>query len=67
MARYAVRYSETLSETYVIEADSFEKAKDKLYEAIMESKVSEPMLFDHCDYEDVTSQFNNIENAHIDA
>lgn len=35
MAKYAIRYSETYANTYVVEADSYAKAVDKLKEDII--------------------------------
>lgn len=44
MALFVIKYEETYSDKYVIEADSLEEAKEKLREAIMNGEADGPEI-----------------------
>ena len=45
MARFAIDYRESFSRTYVVEAESYDEAQEKLANAIMNGEVEAP---DNC-------------------
>lgn len=42
MSVFEIRYNETYSKSYNVKADSFEQAKDKLYNALLNGDVDGP-------------------------
>ena len=57
MARYAIRYSETYSDTYIVEADSYTEAKEKVYDAICDNDVIGPEYCTECHFMDVSESY----------
>ena len=70
MARFAIRYKETYARTYYVEADTYEDACEKIWEAIHESKVKAPDVCIGGNFEDETNyhsvcDLNNDNNLDI--
>ena len=56
MKEFSIRYTETYSDVYNIEADTYEEACEKLKEMIIEDKLDGPMQCCDSSYEDVTEE-----------
>lgn len=54
MARFAIKYKETYARTYYVEADTYEDACEKTWEAIHEGKVKAPDICIGGNFEDET-------------
>lgn len=51
MAKFAVSYMEVYRNTYIVEAENYEEAEEKLREAAEECELAEAEDFDHWDIE----------------
>ena len=51
MAKFAVSYVEVYRNTYIVEAENYEEAEEKLREAAEECELAEAEDFDHWDTE----------------
>ena len=56
MKEFTIEYTETYSDIYHIEADTYEEACEKLKEMIMEDKLDGPMQCCDSSYKDVTEE-----------
>ena len=61
MAKFAIEYKETYSAQYIVEADSFEEACDKLTDAIQNDKVDAPEYCEYSTFIDNTGDYTEEE------
>ena len=63
---HAIRYSETYTRTYMVKGDSFEQAKDKLMDALMEGALDGPEECTGSEYVDITDSIDSDYLKNID-
>ena len=59
MARFAIEYSETFSNVYFVEAETFDEGVEKIDKAISEDEIDGPEECSDCEYADVTQEYEH--------